>query len=240
MLDEMNLAHVERYFADFLSGVESRRPILPVLAHADGEWVAVEGEGRLPLPRNLIVIGTVNVDETTYLFSPKVLDRAFTFEFRTAVEDLDPALRRPTSIDEGSGVHRQTIVRAIADDDWQHTNAHPSVDLLAEHLLVLHSLLAQSGHEFGHRVLYEALRYAAFLHATGVEDRWSVLDWIMLTKLLPKVHGTRARVETELREMRSFAAEETADGRVRMPRSVNKLDRMIRVLIEAQFVSFTE
>jgi 5-methylcytosine-specific restriction protein B len=90
-------------------------------------------------------------------------------------------------------------------------------------------------------VLYEALRYAAFLHAAGVEDRWSVLDWIMFTKLLPKVHGTRARIETELREMRSFAAEEDEEtGRMRMPRSVDKLDRMIRVLIEAQFVSFTE
>jgi len=241
VLDEMNLAHVERYFADFLSGVESRRPVLPALTRADGEWVAVEGSGRLPLPRNLIVIGTVNVDETTYLFSPKVLDRAFTFEFRTAAADLDPALRRPLPVDEGLAVHRQTIVRAIVDDEWQHENAHPNFDVLAEHLVRLHSLLAQSGHEFGHRVLYEALRYAAFLHATGVEDQWSVLDWIMLTKLLPKVHGTRARVETELREMRSFAVEE--DGRTsgpRMPRSVDKLDRMISVLIEAQFVSFTE
>ena len=241
VLDEMNLAHVERYFADFLSGVESRRPVLPALTRADGEWVAVEGSGRLPLPRNLIVIGTVNVDETTYLFSPKVLDRAFTFEFRTAAADLDPALRRPLPVDEGLAVHRQTIVRAIVDDEWQHANAHPNVDVLAEHLVRLHSLLAQSGHEFGHRVLYEALRYAAFLHATGLDDQWSVLDWIMLTNSLPKVHGTRARVETELREMRSFAAEE--DGRTsgpRMPRSVDKLDRMISVLIEAQFVSFTE
>ena len=83
--------------------------------------------------------------------------------------------------------------------------------------------------------------YAAFLHATGVEDRWSVLDRIMLTKLLPKVHGTRARVEAELREMKSFAAEEDEQtlGQ-RMPLSVDKLDRMIRVLMEAQFVSFTE
>ena len=241
VLDEMNLAHVERYFADFLSGVESRRPILPALTRVDGEWVGVEGSGRLALPRNLIVIGTVNVDETTYLFSPKVLDRAFTFEFRTAATDLDPALRRPTPVDQGPVVHRQTIVRSIVDDNWQHTNAHPSVDTLAEHLVLLHSLLAQSGHEFGHRVLYEALRYAAFLYATGVEDRWSVLDWIMLTKLLPKVHGTRARVETELREMRSFAAEEdTRTLHARMPLSVDKLDRMIGVLIEAQFVSFTE
>ena len=241
VLDEMNLAHVERYFADFLSGVESRRPVLPVLARPEGEWVAVDGAGPLPLPRNLVVIGTVNVDETTYLFSPKVLDRAFTFEFRTTAADLDPALRRPTPVAEGPTVHRQTLVRAIVDDDWQHANAHPSMDLLAEQLVLLHSLLSQSGHEFGHRVLYEALRYAALLHATGVQDRWSVLDWIMLTKLLPKVHGTRARVETELREMRSFAAEaDEQTSRARMPLSVEKLDRMIGVLIEAQFVSFTE
>ena len=49
VLDEMNLAHVERYFADFLSGVESRLPVLPVLAHADGEWVAVEGANPVPV-----------------------------------------------------------------------------------------------------------------------------------------------------------------------------------------------
>ena len=240
VLDEMNLAHVERYFADFLSGVESRRPVLPALTRVDGEWVAVEGSGRSALPRNLIVIGTVNVDETTYLFSPKVLDRAFTFEFRTAATDLDPALRRPTPVDQGPVVHRQTIVRSIVDDNWQHTNAHPSVDMLAEHLALPHS-----ARTVGTRVWSpsadEALRYAAFLDAIGVEDRWSVLDWIMLTKLLPKVHGTRARVETELREMRSFAAEEdTRTLHARMPLSVDKLDRMIRVLIEAQFVSFTE
>ena len=126
VLDEMNLAHVERYFADFLLGVELRLPVLPVLTSADGEWVAAEGSGRLPLPRNLIVVvGTVNVDETTYLFSPKVLDRAFTFEFRTAPADLDPALRRPTTVGAGSEVHRHTIVRAILDDDGQHTNTHP-------------------------------------------------------------------------------------------------------------------
>jgi hypothetical protein len=68
-----------------------------------------------------------------------------------------------------------------------------------------------------------------------------VLDRIMLTKLLPKVHGTRARAETELTDMKSFAAEEDERTlRQRMPLSVDKLDRMIRVLIEAQFVSFTE
>jgi 5-methylcytosine-specific restriction protein B len=241
VLDEMNLAHVERYFADFLSGVESRTPILPVLTYEDGEWVAVKDANRVPLPRNLAVVGTVNVDETTYLFSPKVLDRAFTFELRTTATDLDPALRRPTPVDAGDEVHRRTIVRAMLDDEWQHTNPHPSVDALGEDLTLLHTLLSKSGHEFGHRVMYEALRYAAFLSSAGVEDRWSALDRIVLTKLLPKVHGTRARVEAQLREMLSFAASE--DGELvgpRMPLSADKLERMIGVLVEAQFVSFTE
>ena len=92
VLDEMNLAHVERYFADFLSGIESREPVMPNLSLRDGRWTEPEAGGRLPLPSNVIVIGTVNVDETTYMFSPKVLDRAFVHEFRVADGDLDPGL----------------------------------------------------------------------------------------------------------------------------------------------------
>jgi hypothetical protein len=84
VLDEMNLAHVERYFADALSGMETAEACLPNLQRdPDGTWLlVVDGASKLPLPRNLFVIGTVNVDETTYLFAPKVLDRANTFEFR--------------------------------------------------------------------------------------------------------------------------------------------------------------
>ena len=84
VLDEMNLAHVERYFADFLSGIESREPVVPALELIDGQWVDPQHGEQWPIPTNLIVVGTVNVDETTYMFSPKVLDRAFTFEFRVA------------------------------------------------------------------------------------------------------------------------------------------------------------
>ena len=72
ILDEMNLSHVERYFADFLSAIESDEEI-PLYGTKDS----------LKLPKNLFIIGTVNVDETTYMFSPKVLDRANTIEFNT-------------------------------------------------------------------------------------------------------------------------------------------------------------
>ena len=198
LLDEMNLAHVERYFADFLSGVESREPILPELELHNGRWISKGNSQRLPLPRNLFVAGTVNVDETTYLFSPKVLDRAFTFEFRTSTAELDPALRRPGTAPAASSEHRAIVAGLAASDDWHHSHPHPEQDRLVEDLRTLHEILAASGHEFGHRVLYESLRYAALLGAMGFTSRPQVLDRIVLTKLLPKMHGTRSRLEKPL------------------------------------------
>lgn len=241
LLDEMNLAHVERYFADFLSGMESRDTLLPELTSRDGQWVATGNSQRLSLPRNLFVLGTVNVDETTYMFSPKVLDRAFTFEFRTSADDLDPALRRPTTIPPAEDGDRRALVGLAADDDWQHEHPHPDRDALVDDLRVLHGLLAGSGNDFGHRVFYESLRYAAFLHGVGIESQFEVLDRIVLTKLLPKLHGTRARIEKTLRDLLEFAeGNEGSAEEARLPLTAEKLTRMVGVLLEAQFVSFTE
>jgi 5-methylcytosine-specific restriction protein B len=240
ILDEMNLAHVERYFADFLSGVESREPVLPELRRVDGEWLAVGNAQRLPVPRNLIVVGTVNVDETTYLFSPKVLDRAFTFELRTRTADLETGLRRPASIASATEAEHATAISVLIDDDWQHRNPHDSADAIADDLRALHALLTPTGHEFGHRVFLESLRYAALIAACGEGDRWTAVDRIVLTKLLPKIHGTRTRVEKPLERLRSFASASDAGDLPRMPRTLQKVERMLEVLRDAQFVSFTE
>jgi 5-methylcytosine-specific restriction protein B len=70
--------------------------------------------------------------------------------------------------------------------------------------------------------------------------RWEVMDRILLTKLLPKMHGTRTRVEQPLRALREFAHGPDENQAPRMPLSVAKLDRMLDVLADAQFVSFTE
>src|SRR6185503_1400638 len=117
ILDEMNLAHVERYFADFLSGMESHQPCLPNLVKdKDGCWrVSSTGTSRLPFPRNLWVIGTVNVDETTYMFSPKVLDRANVFEFRVQSDDLLVNGDKPSECARGEGDLIRGL-RAIAMD----------------------------------------------------------------------------------------------------------------------------
>ena len=84
ILDEMNLARVEHYFSDFLSALESGEDI-PL--HENEAIESGESESgpqvprKLKVPGNVLFTGTVNVDETTYMFSPKVLDRAFTIEF---------------------------------------------------------------------------------------------------------------------------------------------------------------
>ncbi|EGB14647.1 hypothetical protein DND132_1439 [Pseudodesulfovibrio mercurii] len=77
ILDEMNMARVERYFAPFLSAMEIDGALS---LHANEDYVN-DVPPSIPWPRNLFVGGTVNMDETTHPFSDKVLDRAFTFEF---------------------------------------------------------------------------------------------------------------------------------------------------------------
>ena len=100
-LDEMNLAPVEQYFAEYLSVVESRKcqengtiTTDPILKKCDEQWyfdltaqLTREEDIRnrfnkdgICIPQNLIVVGTVNMDETTFSFSRKVLDRAMTIE----------------------------------------------------------------------------------------------------------------------------------------------------------------
>ena len=100
-LDEMNLAPVEQYFAEYLSVVESRKShedgtvtTDPIFEKVDEEWyfnltasLTTDENVRkqfnkdgICIPQNLIVVGTVNMDETTFSFSRKVLDRAMTIE----------------------------------------------------------------------------------------------------------------------------------------------------------------
>ena len=90
ILDEMNLSHVERYFADFLSAMESGDEIK--LYDGDQRYGNKEKTIAIPrrirVPKNLFVIGTMNVDETTYMFSPKVLDRAQVIEFRVKHNEM--------------------------------------------------------------------------------------------------------------------------------------------------------
>lgn len=241
ILDEMNLAHVERYFSDFLSGVESRRPVLPdlVVDQASGQWVLRDVEAqRLPLPRNLFVVGTVNVDETTYMFSPKVLDRAFTFEFRVTTDELDADLQRPIAAPAGED-HRVRAFASLAErDDWQQAHPHPAREEIVSTLRAAHTILAVANQEFGHRTLYEILRFCAFFAATGDPNVDTALDLAMMQKVLPKVHGSRRRVEPVLTELATLSLGEGPAPR--LPITHHKITRMLESVRANQFVSFAE
>jgi hypothetical protein len=260
VLDEMNLAHVERYFADMLSGMESMQPCLPNLIFQGGSWrMHPSKEEKLLYPRNLFIVGTVNVDETTYMFSPKVLDRANTLEFRVETSDLLSEARKPTPCSPGEeGLVRG--FRAIAEDDAWHLD-HPAThqDSFLRHLRTLHHLLSEGGFEFGHRVFYEAVRFAAMLEAAGDDEPEHALDLQVMQKVLPRLHGSRKRLEATLCGLGQFCFDLTVapvskgtstaeqfnplahpQGEARLPISFDKIQRMTRSLRANQFVSFTE
>lgn len=263
VLDEMNLAHVERYFADVLSGMESGEPCLPNLEEDDdGHWrPARGGPPTIPVPDNLFIIGTVNVDETTYMFSPKVLDRANTIEFRVESGDLMADARKPTRCEPGPTELVQAFLAAATDPDFHHRWPHPNQDEIAGQLRRLHGLLHDAGFEFGHRVFWESLRFAAMYAAAGDDDTENALDAIVLQKIMPRLHGNRRHLEPVLSTLGRFCFElpgldeefdiggatgfdplnppATGDG-PRLPGTFVKVQRMTRSVRTNQFASFAE
>jgi hypothetical protein len=233
VLDEMNLAHVERYFADILSGMESAQPCLPHLTkNAQGYWLADPVEPRIALPANLFIAGTVNVDETTYMFSPKVLDRANTIEFRVRSEDLNPSIRKPQSCKAApDGWARQFLNLALAPE-WPPL---PNQEQLVSWLKRLHELLMPAGFEFGHRVFFEILRFAALYQASAGRSPEDALDLQIMQKILPRLHGSRRKVEKTLTDLQKFCNEV---GPLQL--SGDKIQRMLENLHANQFTSFTD
>ena len=256
VLDEMNLAHVERYFADVISGMESGKGCLPNVRQEDGIWRdAPDGPAKLPFPDNLFIAGTVNVDETTYMFSPKVLDRANTMEFRVRTEDLDPDIRKPGECAGGDPALVRGFLEIARDEDYHHEHPLARKDEYVRALTDLHRALDQA-FAFGHRVLYEALRFAALHEAAGGDSMEEALDTQVLQKILPRLHGSRRQLEPVLETVGKFCWNLTPadggnpgsafdpvdppEGDPVLPRSFEKVRRMTDRLRTNQFVSFTE
>ncbi|HET8626604.1 MAG TPA: hypothetical protein VFL91_04265 [Thermomicrobiales bacterium] len=214
ILDEMNLARVEHYFADFLSALESGEPLH---LHDDERLEQGEGDERAPVPRdlpipaNLFVTGTVNVDETTYLFSPKVLDRAFTIEFtrvdlRAFGRDADGAGGGAAGLEltDFPGVLRHERKPDITD--WDALGALD--EGLRETVVALHELLVPEGRHFGYRVAAEIARFVVLASEQAGREPATLraaLDLALLEKVLPKFHGTQQELEAVLAAMCDFA-----------------------------------
>lgn len=247
ILDEMNLSHVERYFADFLSALESGETI-PLHNQEEDEIVT-----ELKIPNNLMVVGTVNVDETTYMFSPKVLDRANTLEFETYSAQSymqDKADKKPP---KGDWRYLENPLEDLEVRDYDINQLRkclkniqtPSGDelwlILGEELEKFQKTLKKAGFDFGFRVVNEILRfmYVAWKYENEPYkwDNWErYFDAQIKQKMLPKLHGSERVLGEVIQELKELCKEN--QDRIRFSTSYKKLEEMEKVLFEQRYVSF--
>ena len=247
ILDEMNLAKVEQYFSDFLSIMESRTLDKPegeaLHLHSVGNVQAQDGKGDVPqsfhIPANVYFTGTVNIDESTYMFSSKVLDRANVIEFN----DVNLADYENGSYSSGSFVLKDADVRKTLLSGETFTSKTDYLGALNisrdvhSYLDELLNILRPYHLHFGYRVINEIAHFIRNAHELIQNFNLDeVMDIQILQKILPKFHGTQGKLEKPLNELFDFCnAEDT-----RFPRSAQKLERMIQNLSVQGYTSFIE
>jgi len=258
ILDEMNLSHVERYFSDILSAMESGEGVSLHDGSENEVWDKVPG--MLTIPRNLFVIGTVNVDETTYMFSPKVLDRANVIEFRVSDEEMNTFLGNPLKPDldaiAGQGTPYARSFVASAQERNVELDAKTR-EQVSSMLMSIFPLLKEVGAEFGYRTAHEVCRFIYF-HKELSGEGWKfevAIDAAIMQKLLPKLHGSKKKLGPVLtRLLRLCLKEAVRPGDEKSPigedlikeenalywKSIEKLGRMQKRLAEHGFTSFAE
>lgn len=247
ILDEMNLSHVERYFADFLSAMESHTGSINL--HPDTEeWSGSSIPASIRLPRNLFIIGTVNIDETTYMFSPKVLDRANVIEFRVSDAEMEHFFDNVKEINldvlagAGASMGESFVAKAaeFVQDDGN----------LKEELMPFFRKLQEAGAEFGYRTASEISTFVKKCTdlVDGKMKRDEIVDAAIMQKLLPKLHGSRNKIEGRLKDLGNLclinaeqeAFPEAAPENIKYPVSYEKLQRMHKRVISDGFTSYAE
>lgn len=246
VLDEMNLSYVERYFADFLSALESHQeiPLWDKPDECDSEVPA-----KIALPRNLFIIGTINVDETTYMFSPKVLDRANVIEFKISNDEMERFLEQNLNID----IHAADGTCANMGLDFVQISTRKETDnseLAQKTLIEFFRVLKNVNAEFGYRSATEIYRFIANAKANAKHlDENAILDAAIVQKLLPKLHGSRKKLEPALKALWNLCmpSGHVADAITRdnvqyakFKESADKIQRMMQTALENGFTSFAE
>jgi 5-methylcytosine-specific restriction endonuclease McrBC GTP-binding regulatory subunit McrB len=254
ILDEMNLAKVEQYFSDFLSIMESRTQDKP-----EGEVLHLHSTENVHIPANVYFTGTVNIDESTYMFSSKVLDRANVIEFndvnladyekggdisgRFVLKDADVRNRLLPGDNEEAFSSKTDYSRASRISTDVHGYLEGLLTILRHYHL-----------HFGYRVINEISHFICNAHGQIQDfDLDEVVDIQILQKILPKFHGTQGKLEEPLNRLFAFCYSDTDsldesffenaaayDEDARFPRSAQKLARMIRNLGVQGYTSFIE
>ena len=235
-LDEMNLSHVERYFSDFLSKME----LVDYKNSEKKTYFDIPEYGRLEFPRNLFITGTVNIDETTYMFSPKVLDRANVIEFKPKMDDvlgnlLSPSENNPIKpaelgVAEGFMKLANDVRSGNIPDEVK-----PILNDMKPILEAFYKELEKSGFEFSYRTVKEIRLYtiAAWLTAEDTKPTpTEIADVQILQKILPKIHGNRKQIGELLDNLENLCTEKELNN------SLSKICQMKDHLNRFQYTSF--
>lgn len=224
LLDEMNLARVEQYFAELLSGMEDRKPAPdggfespPLLVtkprEPDSAW------SKVAWGANLALVGTVNMDESTHGFSKKVLDRAFTLEM--------------SDVDLGNWHTAPAALPAVTP--WPMAWWHPRAQRLGElrdmtsderalvhtivaQLTAANTILAAAQIQVGYRVRDEVAMFVLHAHdldswfRTRTGERVDPLDLAMHMKLLPRLAGGSGTIRRVLSRLLGWAVDGKLDA----------------------------
>lgn len=261
-LDEMNLAPVEQYFAEFLSVLESRKKVegkvvseplikadifsnpeyrlklkenlfeLEISKHLDkrsgvefieaqnsdtkdNAYAVLEKYG-LRIPENIIVIGTVNMDETTHQFSRKVIDRAMTIEMN--LPEGDPFMdfynekskleyrEEPVSSELfiSKEVHASEVLKILSKENYEETETLKQN--VAAFLTSLNEVLASTPFQVAYRVQNELILYFYQLWVFDKDGDWTsklvdACDQILMMKVLPRIEGDEELLKTALEKL---------------------------------------
>lgn len=269
-MDEMNLAPVEQYFAEFLSVLESRKllsdgtitsePLIKAdifskyadqlhrdLGITDTEtykavYDRLKNDG-LRLPSNLIVVGTVNMDETTHQFSRKVIDRAMTIEMN--IEDAETPFKN--FFEGGDALHyydnpqpKDLFLPKVvqASEALSILSAEDAAYLKENVPGLLHSLnSALNGTPFkiAYRVQNELILYFFSLREENPDEAAEALlaqamDAILMMKVLPRIEGDEDLLDKPLKALAQFTEN--------YPQASRKIAEMQERLPQAHFTCF--
>lgn len=230
-LDEMNLAPVEQYFAEYLSVLESRKSdgngkvvTDPILKKSDDDWYyplvvqLTQDEGiktqflteGICIPQNLIVVGTVNMDETTFSFSRKVLDRAMTIEMNDV--NLEGGLDNKYEKIGRIGA-AELIGNAVEGVDVYETYKDVC-DKAIDYLKKINDKLEGTPFKFAYRTRNEVLLYVVnnlpYKKENETKDFVTAraLDEISNMKILSRIEGDETKVSSDFLDSLRKAVQE--------------------------------
>lgn len=266
-LDEMNLAPVEQYFAEFLSAIESRSiengeyetdPIIKPFSEFDtrddngnvtdklSDRMIAKLIGKLDtqtksdladrfrtkgltLPKNLLVLGTVNMDETTFSFSRKVLDRAMSIVMNDVEYDKFFTGETENDMAEFDDATKELLIdRPIRGLEAENNGA----EQVEQYLTAINEVLNETPFKLGYRAANEALLYVSAAHQfDGSIDVNAALDEFTLMKILSRIEGDKRSIENLLDDLQRVINDN-------YPASNKKLVQMAKTLQNKQFVSY--